>query len=121
MRIGELSERSGASARSLRYYEEQGVLRSRRGRNGYRDYEAMAVNRVEMIKTLLGAGLPMDIVRDVLDCTAASSPNASACDIAPRMRMVRNRLRDQANQLQQQVDLLDRFLEMAEAAPARSA
>lgn len=38
MLIGELSRRTGVSARSLRYYEAQGLLSAGRGANGYRDY-----------------------------------------------------------------------------------
>ena len=38
MRIGELARRSGTSARSIRYYEQQGLMVSRRDPNGYRNY-----------------------------------------------------------------------------------
>ena len=39
MRIGDLSAATGASARSLRYYEEQGLLSSERGAGGQRHYQ----------------------------------------------------------------------------------
>lgn len=39
MRIGELSARTGASRRSLRYYEEQGRLVSSRSSSGQHHYE----------------------------------------------------------------------------------
>ena len=38
MRIGELSKRTGVSSRSLRYYEEQGLLTSSRSDAGQRHY-----------------------------------------------------------------------------------
>lgn len=113
--IGELSKRSGASARSLRYYEQQGILTSRRSPNGYRDYDDAAADRVAAIRTLLDAGLPMNIVRDVMACVG-ESPSESDCDIAPRMQAVRDRLSDQADRLGIQVLLLDRFLELARRA-----
>jgi DNA-binding transcriptional MerR regulator len=37
MRIGELAERAGTSARTPWYYERHGLLRARRRANGYRD------------------------------------------------------------------------------------
>jgi len=44
MRIGELARRAGASARSIRYYEEQGLLLARRQANGYREYDEADLN-----------------------------------------------------------------------------
>ena len=70
MRIGDLSAASGASARSLRYYEEQGLLSSERGTGGQRHYPSAAIERVGLIKTLLAAGLSTATIRDVLPCVS---------------------------------------------------
>ncbi|MER7701076.1 MULTISPECIES: MerR family transcriptional regulator [unclassified Streptomyces] len=68
MLIGELSRRTGASARSLRYYEAQGLLTAPRGPNGYRAYDEEAVATVARIRALLGAGLSTEVIRQVLPC-----------------------------------------------------
>lgn len=39
MKIGELGRRAGVSTRTLRYYEEQGLLEPTRLPNGYRSYD----------------------------------------------------------------------------------
>lgn len=57
MKIGELSARTGVSIRSLRYYEEQGLLSPVRGENGYREYASFAVEQVRTIQLYLGLGL----------------------------------------------------------------
>lgn len=70
MRIGELSRATGASPRSLRYYEEQGLLRPRRDDSGYghRRYDADAVDTVHAIRALLAAGVPTGLIYDLLPC-----------------------------------------------------
>lgn len=68
MRIGELSAVTGASARSLRYYEEQGLLESTRSTGGQRHYPSSAIERVAMIQSLLAAGLNSTTILDVLPC-----------------------------------------------------
>ncbi|MEV6343600.1 MerR family transcriptional regulator [Actinoplanes sp. NPDC051851] len=73
MRIGDLSAASGASARSLRYYEEQGLLASDRGPGGQRIYPPAAVERVGLIRSLLAAGLTSATIREVLPCVADAS------------------------------------------------
>ncbi|MUL41063.1 MerR family transcriptional regulator [Streptomonospora sp. PA3] len=68
MRIGELAERTGTSRRLLRYYEEQGLIASKRCSNGYRDYDERFVDRVIQIRGLLDAGLPTRIIKQILPC-----------------------------------------------------
>src|SRR3982751_2914762 len=68
MRIGDLSAATGASARSLRYYEEQGLLASARTGGGQRIYPGDAVERVGLIQSLLAAGLNSATIADVLPC-----------------------------------------------------
>lgn len=57
MRIGELARRTGVSRRSLRYYEQHGLLHARRGGNDWREYDEPAVDRVRAIAELLASGL----------------------------------------------------------------
>ena len=46
MRIGDLAEHTGASVRSLRYYEEQGLLLADRTPSGQRTYDDDAVDDI---------------------------------------------------------------------------
>ncbi|WP_228899018.1 MerR family transcriptional regulator [Streptomyces sp. DH1] len=68
MRIGELSKRTGVSPRSLRYYEDQGLLTSSRSDAGQRHYSDAAVQRVSLIRQLLEAGLSSRVIAMVLPC-----------------------------------------------------
>ncbi|GAB3572254.1 MerR family transcriptional regulator [Amycolatopsis endophytica] len=68
MRIGELSRRTGVSPRSLRYYEEQGLLTSSRSETGQRHYSDAEVERVSLIQQLFDAGLSSRVIATVLPC-----------------------------------------------------
>lgn len=68
MRIGELSRRTGVSERSLRYYEQQGLLEADRTPGGHRDYPDRAVARVDRIQILFAAGLNSTKIADLLPC-----------------------------------------------------
>ncbi|PWV46814.1 DNA-binding transcriptional MerR regulator [Nocardiopsis sp. L17-MgMaSL7] len=57
MRIADPAERTGASVRSLRYYEKQGMLSSERSANGQRHYGEDAVSRVVLIRQFFAAGM----------------------------------------------------------------
>lgn len=115
MRIGELSRRTGVSTRSLRYYEEQGLLVGDRLPNGYRDYAPDAVETVAFIQDLFSAGLPSDIVRDVLPCAHGERPTGDCADLVERARQVRAALVEQEARIAERRRTLDRFL--AEGGP----
>jgi DNA-binding transcriptional MerR regulator len=68
MRIGELARRTGVSTRSLRYYEEQGLLAPERTAGGQRDYPESAVDRVIRIQELFAAGVPSRKIVRFLTC-----------------------------------------------------
>lgn len=67
MRIGELSRRTGVSARSLRHYERLGLLRASRAGNGYREYDEAAVVRASNIRRLMEIGLTVEDIRDAVE------------------------------------------------------
>ena len=68
MRIGELAARTGASVRSLRYYEQQGLLAPDRSLSGQRHFPESAVDRVQLIQQLYAAGLSSKSILDLLPC-----------------------------------------------------
>jgi DNA-binding transcriptional MerR regulator len=68
MRIGELAQRTGVSERSLRYYEQQGLLVSTRTSGGHREYRESAVDRVIRIQELFAAGLSSKKIFSLLPC-----------------------------------------------------
>ncbi len=68
MRIGELARRTGVSERSLRYYEQQGMLATDRTVGGHREYPERAVDRVLLIQQLFAAGLNSKRIARILPC-----------------------------------------------------
>lgn len=79
MRIGELAARTGASTRSLRYYEEQGLLASRRTANGHREYDESDLRLVREIRGLLSIGFGLAETRPFVDCLRAGHASGDAC------------------------------------------
>ncbi|CAO3933964.1 MerR family transcriptional regulator [Achromobacter mucicolens] len=82
MSIGELARRTGASLRSLRHYDDQGLLVSVRADNGYRTFPAAAVTQVRQIQRLIAAGFSLAEIRGFPDCMrliegAAACPQTS--------------------------------------------
>ena len=63
MKISEVSEQCDISADTLRYYERIGLLPPvSRSDNGIRDYSDLDVRRVEFIKCMRSAGLPVEVL-----------------------------------------------------------
>jgi len=79
MRIGEFAERAGTSARTLRYYEQQGLLAARRAANGYRQYDEADLRLVREIRSLLEIGFSLDDARPFVDCLRSGRPSGAEC------------------------------------------
>ncbi|GAB3295570.1 MerR family transcriptional regulator [Parasphingorhabdus pacifica] len=67
MQIGEVAERTGLSLRTIRYYEEVGlVVPSARSQGGFRLYTEPDVDRLHLIKRMKPLGFQLDEMRDLL-------------------------------------------------------
>ncbi|GIG69586.1 helix-turn-helix domain-containing protein [Phytomonospora endophytica] len=65
--IGELARRAGVPVRTVRFWSDEGVLPpTTRSRGGYRLYDAAAVARLELVRTLRELGLDLPVVREVV-------------------------------------------------------
>jgi DNA-binding transcriptional MerR regulator len=122
MRIGELARRTGVPARMLRYYEEQGLISSRRLSNGYREYDEYVVERVMKVRGLLESGIPTRIIADMLPCLGGTTGIVVA-DPDPELRELLVRERDRMTEriafLQHNREALDAYLEAMDRATER--
>ncbi len=65
--IGELARRTGLPVRTIRFWSDSGVVEpAGRSAGGYRLYDAEAVARLDLVRTLRALGLDLDTVRRVL-------------------------------------------------------
>lgn len=72
MKIGELGERANVSAKTIRYYEDVGLLEEpARTASGYRDYDEPAVERLRFIRDAQASGLSLAEIASVLELKAA--------------------------------------------------
>lgn len=99
MKIGELSARTGASVRSIRYYEEQGLLSPTRLENGYREYSPFAEEQVRTIQLYLNLGLSTEQIAGFLQCVMMNK-EAFCQEIVPIYRQKLEELEAQIKLLQ---------------------
>ncbi|MGD6743193.1 MerR family transcriptional regulator [Streptomyces sp. BH106] len=83
--IGQLARRTGLTVRTIRFWSDEGVLHPvTRSEGGYRLYDAEAVARLELIRTLRQLGLGLDDVRKILsgdrDIASVAAAHVAALD-----------------------------------------
>ncbi len=66
MNIGEAARESGLPAKTIRYYEDIGLVRPARRDNGYRDYGAADIHRLRFIQRSRGLGFSIEDCRHLL-------------------------------------------------------
>lgn len=120
MRIGELAEHIGTSPRSLRHYEQQGLLSPVREANGYRVYDELNIVRAANVKGLLDVGLTTEDVlhhlkRGCLDRPLDSMPRcveeletvqhrmANLDDLITRLQQTRHKLAEHHSTVESEV------------------
>lgn len=97
MLIGALAELTGVATKTLRYWEEEGLLQEpQRTRSRYRDYSMEAVDRVMFIRHAQAADLTLRQIGEIIAIRAdGQAPCAHTADlVSERLSEVEQRLRD---------------------------
>ncbi|WP_271898896.1 Cu(I)-responsive transcriptional regulator [Candidatus Phyllobacterium onerii] len=66
MNIGNASDKSGLPAKTIRYYEDIGLLKPDRADNGYRDYSMSDVHKLRFLQRSRGLGFSVEECRQLL-------------------------------------------------------
>ncbi|WP_428647364.1 Cu(I)-responsive transcriptional regulator [Roseibium sp.] len=66
MNIGTASEKSGLPVKTIRYYEDIGLVRPDRGGNGYRDFSISDLQRLKFLQRARSLGFSIDECRELL-------------------------------------------------------
>ena len=92
--IGQLAARTGLSSRTIRFWSDAGLVPpAGRSASGYRLYDAEAVARLDLVRTLRELGLGLEVVRAVLSraTTLAQVAAAHVAVLDEQIRILRLR------------------------------
>jgi len=115
MKIAEVSEKYGLSVDTLRYYERVGLIPPvHRNDGGIRDYNELDLRRVDFIKCMRGAGLPVEVLIEYIALVQRGDKTIEA----RREILIEQRelLVARMKEMQKTLDLLDHKIEVYENA-----
>lgn len=115
MKIAEVSERFDLSSDTLRYYERVGLIPPvNRTDSGIRDYNELDLRRVDFIKCMRSAGLPVDVLIEYVGLVQQGDQTIDA-----RKEILieqRDLVKAKMEEMQKTLDLLDHKIEVYEKA-----
>ena len=115
MKIAEVSERYGLSLDTLRYYERVGLIPPvNRNESGIRDYNELDLMRVEFIKCMRSAGLPVEVLIDYVALVQQGDKTIEARKEI--LKEQRELLAARMKEMQKTLDLLDHKIKVYENA-----
>nr|WSW70847.1 MerR family transcriptional regulator [Streptomyces sp. NBC_00995] len=121
MQIGEVAARTDLSLRTIRHYEETGlVVPSARSQGGFRLYTESDVQRLMVIRRMKPLGFTLDQMRDLLDATdrldAAGELDATERDaLLDRVRDYERAAAEQVTRLRIQLSRAEDFADTLRA------
>ncbi|GCD32731.1 MerR family transcriptional regulator [Streptomyces chrestomyceticus JCM 4735] len=121
MQIGEVAARTGLSLRTIRHYEETGLVTpSARSQGGFRLYTEADVARLMVVRRMKPLGFTLDQMRDLLDATdRLDAGELPASERAALLERIRGYERDATEQVEKLRTQLARAEEFAATLRAR--
>ena len=111
MKIAEVSERHGISLDTLRYYERIGLIQPvHRNESGIRDYNELDLRRVDFIKCMRSAGLPIEVLIEYVGLVQQGDQTIEARKEI--LKEQRELLLSRMKEMQKTLDILDHKIEV---------
>lgn len=110
LQIGQVAERTGLSLRTIRFYEEHGLVRpTTRTGGGFRLYAEDDVARLEVVKRMKPLGFTVEEMRELLTLLAdlAAAPGNAA--LAARLRTFHDAAGIRVRSLRAQLSVAEGF------------
>ncbi|KSU53713.1 MerR family DNA-binding transcriptional regulator [Microbacterium enclense] len=116
MQIGELAERTGLSIRTLRHYDEIGLLRpSARSDGGFRLYTADDESRLLLIRRMKPLGYSLEQMGELLAVVDGLDADPADAALAARFADIRDEALTRRDDLRRKLDAADEFVAQLEA------
>ncbi|TIH29495.1 MerR family transcriptional regulator [Subtercola vilae] len=112
MHIGELAERTSLSLRTIRHYDEVGLMKpSGRTDGGFRLYTEEDLSRLLLIRRMKPLGFSLEEMSELLRVIDALDQGDDA-DLRAQLAGFIDRATEQRDKLQRQLDMADEFVEL---------
>lgn len=116
LQIGEVSTRTGLSVRTIRYYEEVGLVEpSARTSGGFRLYTDVDIARLQMIRRMKPLGFSLEEMRDLLTALDTVDNDGSSREdqraAVERLTMFHEVAAQQCARLREQLETAEGFAE----------
>ncbi|MCY1718066.1 MerR family transcriptional regulator [Microbacterium sp. SL62] len=116
MQIGELAERTGLSIRTLRHYDEIGLLRpSARTEGGFRLYTADDESRLLLIRRMKPLGYSLEQMGELLAVVDGLEADPSDDALRAQLADIRDEAHQRREDLRRKVAAADEFIAQLEA------
>ena len=113
MKIAEVSDQYGLSTDTLRYYERVGLIPPvNRNDSGIRDYNELDLRRVDFIKCMRSAGLPIEVLIEYVALVQQGDKTIEARKEI--LKEQRELLLVRMQEMQKTLDILDHKIEVYE-------
>lgn len=108
MRVKEIAELAGTSVRTVRYYHQVGLLEIPEERDGFRDYELQHLARLLRIRWMVGAGLSLPVIGEILRNEDGGAVAEPLTDLQRTLGAIDQQLADLQAQRERILSLIER-------------
>lgn len=113
LHIGDLAEATGLSLRTIRHYDEIGLLRaSGRSEGGFRLYTQSDLDRLIVIRRMKPLGFSLEQMADLLALVDALQEDPSAASVREKLGAYLEEAQERRDRLERHLSMADEFISL---------